>query len=896
MKKTIKYLLALLAVTSVSAVSFTPLGQNVIAKEINHKEAAPASYYSSVDTSSGEKLIKSLTSIISNGHKAQGYDALFRCYKTSDVKPGTNEIWDMYSNCKFDVDKDHGASYKNEGDIYNREHTVPQSWFNKANPMVCDAHHIFPTDGKVNGIRSSFLHGEVKPGTATYTSTNGCQLGSSASSLYSGKVFEVPDEYKGDFARTYFYMATRYSSQVGSWGGDANKVFKGSFPYLTNYSIDMYTKWDAMDPVSEKEINRNEAVYKFQGNRNPFIDHPEYVAMIWPSEYNQNVEVDETKVDEVIAKISALPQASAITLNDKEAINAANSAYAALNYKEKQAVTNYSTLQAALNKLAELEAPVTPTPGPNPNPNPVDVDGDKVDITFSGVTTSSYEKDKSFSIGNYGFKANVCYAESGGNNGTFVRIGAKGNNVPDLQSKFGISGKGGSLEMTFDVNNSKGVTFTVGGQMTGSKVEKWTILVSTDGGNTWSQVANGTSISGSVSAALSSTASSARFALVIQGKVDGSNGPRLDLTSMSIIIEGDNPQPTINQENVDAVIDLIDELPLLENLVLADEDDVNAIVELYNELSTAEKALVTNYSDLTAAVAKINELKGTTPGPIVENYALTVAEALKIVKGLESGASTSELYTVTGIISGNVRDLNPQFGDASFEMNDGTGESLYAYGLTDGESKAKFTSSSFSAKIGVGKQVTVVGKLLKYVDKKGTVKLEITNGYVADKVVPTKPVEPTVSLKGVKTNKLLSVSYDIYNSVISNVKVSTVITSHITKSEYNLKSVEYGVIYAEKSKVENEYNLIKAAYDVENTDYKYAKATVTTENGEFAVKATLDLDMDTEYVAVVVCIQNDALVFANQTTVNVSDMISYYLTNNLISDTEQVAVLNTLLN
>ena len=155
--------------------------------------------------------------------------------------------------------------------------------------------------------------------------------------------------------------------------------------------------------------------------------------------------------------------------------------------------------------------------------------------------------------------------------------------------------------------------------------------------------------------------------------------------------------------------------------------------------------------------------------------------------------------------------------------------------------------------------------------------------------------EATVSLSTVKTNKSLSVSYDVYNGTISNVTTKAVVLSHISKLEYNLDSVEYGVIYAEKSKVNNEYSLIKESYSKDNADYHYVKATVTASANEFVVKALLDLDINTEDVAVVVCIQNDNIVFANQASVKVADMISYYLTNNLITDTEHASVLESLI-
>ena len=238
-------------------------------------------YYASLSTTTnGQTLVKELNKIISSNTKDVGYGGLKEAYKTTDVKPGTNIIWDMYSNCSYTAGSSFASSYNKEGDGYNREHSIPQSWFNEASPMKADLFHVYPTDAYVNNRRGSYPFGEVS--NATYTSGNGSKVGSSANSLYSGTVFEPIDEYKGDFARTYFYMATRYMSQLGSWTkGEAQKVFSGSYPYLTAYSVDLFTKWAEQDPVSQKEIDRNNAVYSLQKNRNPYIDHPEFVEIIW---------------------------------------------------------------------------------------------------------------------------------------------------------------------------------------------------------------------------------------------------------------------------------------------------------------------------------------------------------------------------------------------------------------------------------------------------------------------------------------------------------------------------------------------------------------------------------------------------------------------------------------
>ena len=171
-----------------------------------------------------------------------------------------------------------------EGDCYNREHIVPQSLFDVDNngngdtPMVSDIHFIRATDGKVNGVRSNYPFGKV--GTASYISGNGSKLGNSVSPNYSGTVFEPVDAFKGDVARMIFYFVTRYESKLSTFtSGDI--LGTATFPGLTDWELAVLLSWHNADPVSQEEINRNNASYTFQGNRNPYIDHPEYVNSVW---------------------------------------------------------------------------------------------------------------------------------------------------------------------------------------------------------------------------------------------------------------------------------------------------------------------------------------------------------------------------------------------------------------------------------------------------------------------------------------------------------------------------------------------------------------------------------------------------------------------------------------
>lgn len=237
-------------------------------------------YYSGIDFSNKGAALKSSLYNLIKGHKDNGYDFAYTAYKTTDVDEN-GKIIDVYSSYKWSP-SDHNGNYNAEGQIFNREHMIPQSVFSKRAPMKADLHHLFPTDGYVNNRRSNFPHGYIS-GTANYTSTNGSKQGTSDSSRnfgLSGPAFEPIDEYKGDIARTYFYMATRYENVISSW--KSFEVFNNtSFPTLSTWSRKLYLQWSDQDPVSPKEIKRNNGVQSFQGNRNPFIDHPEAAHLIW---------------------------------------------------------------------------------------------------------------------------------------------------------------------------------------------------------------------------------------------------------------------------------------------------------------------------------------------------------------------------------------------------------------------------------------------------------------------------------------------------------------------------------------------------------------------------------------------------------------------------------------
>jgi endonuclease I len=233
-------------------------------------------YYQQADGSKGQALKTALYGIIKE-HGELGYGELWEAFKSTDARED-GKVWDMYSGITNYNFVTSGSNYKKEGDCYNREHSMPKSWFNDETPMYTDLVHLVPTDGYVNGKRGNNPFGETN--SPTYTSEGGfSKLGPSSIAGYSGTVFEPNDEYKGDFARIYFYMVTCYEDKVSTWESDM--LDHNSYPAFTDWALGMLLHWAEEDPVSKKEIDRNNAVYNIQGNRNPYVDYPGLEQYVW---------------------------------------------------------------------------------------------------------------------------------------------------------------------------------------------------------------------------------------------------------------------------------------------------------------------------------------------------------------------------------------------------------------------------------------------------------------------------------------------------------------------------------------------------------------------------------------------------------------------------------------
>lgn len=237
-------------------------------------------YYQNADGLCGAELKTALFNIIKiTKDDVVAYKGLNEKYKLTD-KRADGYLRDWYSNITNYTWDDAGGN-SSEGAGWNKEHTVPQSWFGEASPMKSDIVHVVPTDCYVNNRRSSYPFGEVSK--ATYTSANNyCLLGSSKTPGYSGTVFEPNNEIKGDLARIYFYMATCYEDKCTKWSsGSGSSVFSDENLGLKNWVVDMMMAWSKLDPVDEVEKARNNAIPGIQTNRNPFVDYPGLEDYIW---------------------------------------------------------------------------------------------------------------------------------------------------------------------------------------------------------------------------------------------------------------------------------------------------------------------------------------------------------------------------------------------------------------------------------------------------------------------------------------------------------------------------------------------------------------------------------------------------------------------------------------
>lgn len=262
-------------------------------------------YYRRAHGKSGEALKTALWQIV-KGPSVLTYADLWQAYAYTDVDEN-GYIWDMYSNVTTYQDPVN-CSHTNssEGSGINREHSMPKSWFHEMKPAYTDLMHVIPTDGYINNMRSDLPYGKTtnptKGSAGMYSKVGPCSV-----SGYTGRIFEPNDEYKGDLARIYFYMAACYEADAAQFD-NSDMLSSDSYTFFASWALPMLMEWAEKDPVSEKELLRNEAVYRLQGNRNPFVDYPGLEQYVWGDKKDELFSYDlsdATQVPEVTPAESA---------------------------------------------------------------------------------------------------------------------------------------------------------------------------------------------------------------------------------------------------------------------------------------------------------------------------------------------------------------------------------------------------------------------------------------------------------------------------------------------------------------------------------------------------------------------------------------------------------------
>ena len=478
----------------------------------------PSDYYVNALNKGDQALLTALHNIITS-HTNIGYDGLWDAYADTDTDPNGYYI-DMYSTYDKYTYSDKCGSYSNIGDCINREHSVPKSWWGGGKqPQYSDIFNIVPTDGYVNNQRSNYPYGVCEGGVRL---TNGQYVakgrkGTSTHAGYTGVVFEPDDEYKGDFARAYFYMAACYNDVISNWTQSGGSVFfaGNSYPVFTTYAINLLMEWHRLDPVSEKETTRNCYAHSWQGNRNPFIDHPELAEHIWGNQQGQpwtgdgtvvitpvltqpangeNINVGTVALDETSVSRSITVKGANLSMDlnvsvsgDDFSVIPATLTANAVNNGTTVIVTYSGSAENAYGTITFSSSEVSRTcnltaskqqPGDDPiNPDdPITPTGESVIEDWEGCESGGYwVKEVQGAAFRWYFN----------NAGIFAQTNDHWNG--QIGCRFGKTSSS-SIEMLQDVTGTSGISFyaaTYGSTEADATIQ---VLYSTNGGTTWTQL------------------------------------------------------------------------------------------------------------------------------------------------------------------------------------------------------------------------------------------------------------------------------------------------------------------------------------------------------------------------------------------------------------------------
>ena len=268
-------------------------------------EEMPVGYYNAIDGKQ-DSVLKSTLGQIIRPHTAipygSGAESTWEVFYYSD-QDDEGYCMDMYC--------DSWKKFTSVGAVVsgcNIEHSFAKSWWGGSkNDAYKDCYHLNPSNSTANSARSNYPLGVPTKDLKDQSVTGSLKVGKAT---YEGEtfwVFEPKDEYKGDFARAYFYMATCYGDEL-TWRLDNKDVGSkyamrnDSYLEFRDWEIEILLTWHRQDPVSEKETKRMDAVSDFQHNRNPYIDYPELAEYIWGNKKGIAV-----KCSELTGEVTSVP-------------------------------------------------------------------------------------------------------------------------------------------------------------------------------------------------------------------------------------------------------------------------------------------------------------------------------------------------------------------------------------------------------------------------------------------------------------------------------------------------------------------------------------------------------------------------------------------------------------
>ena len=281
-------------------------------------EEMPVGYYDAIDGKQ-DSVLKSTLGQIIRPHTAipygSGADKTWGVFYYSD-QDEEGYCMDMYC--------DSWKKFTSVGAVVsgcNIEHSFAKSWWGGSkNDAYKDCYHLNPSNTTANSSRSNYPLGVPTKDLKDQSVTGSLKVGRAT---YEGEtfwVFEPKDEYKGDFARAYFYMATCYGDEL-TWRLDNKDVGSkyamrnDSYLEFRDWEIEVLITWHRQDPVSEKETKRMDAVSDFQHNRNPFIDYPDLAEYIWGNKKGTSVNLAE-----LTGEVTSLPASTADTPSVRKVI------------------------------------------------------------------------------------------------------------------------------------------------------------------------------------------------------------------------------------------------------------------------------------------------------------------------------------------------------------------------------------------------------------------------------------------------------------------------------------------------------------------------------------------------------------------------------------------------